>query len=181
MELKKIKYMDTVVSAMENVLKTIKKGDQHILSTIEMVNKKHIEAVRDVRNFAEKNIVSCRIDESSTYNSIFRDIFGFWGDNPIEFLHRDTLTKPKLDRYAFSRQIRGGLYAINDFLRISEPTKKNLVKCPERLRYTLEGYTNIETYKDGTFKIEADEELLNFIKFTRKFIEELDKWEKEKN
>ena len=62
------------------------------------------------------------------------------------------------------------------YTRISPPTKKNLVKCPERLRHDLNEYEKIETYKDGTFKIQADEELLWLIQFIKEFNTKLEKW-----
>ena len=178
MELKKITSMNSVVVAMENALKTIRKGDDHILNGLMLVRNNHSYSVEMVRKIAEENRVSMRIDENTTYHNHFRDIFGFWADNPIEFLNRRNLTEPTLDRYAFSRQILRGLYSIDYYPRISEPTKKNLVKCPERLKYDLDKYEVIQTFKDGDFKIEADEELLWLIKFIKDFKEEVELWAK---
>ncbi len=181
MELTKIKCMNSVVHAMENVLKTIKKGDDHILNCFMIIRNNYSHSVESIRKLAEENRVSMRIDDASTYQNHFRDVFGFWGDNPIEFLSRRSLTEPKLDRYQFARQILRGLYSIENYPRISEPTKKNLVKCPEKLKYDLEAYPHIETYKNGDFKIEADDELLWLIKFIKDFYVEVEHWYKQQN
>ena len=178
MELKKLEHMKSVVEAMNNILNLLAKNDDNlIVEKIKEVNRNYKQDVLDVEKLAEQKRVSIRIEPSSTYLYHFKDVFGFWADSTIEYYNRINLSG-NFDRYNFGRQILRGLYSIEHYPRISEPTKKNLVKCPERLKYDLRAYTTIDTYQNGTFKIEADEELFWLIKFIKDFNKTLEMWQK---
>ena len=184
MKLTKVPGMDSVIKAMQNVLETIENDDEYIVNKLLTMNDNIKKAIIEVQNCAEKNRVSIRQNDHSTVSNHFRDIFGFWADNPVEYYYRPDfyLDQKKMggtfDRYNFARQIIRGLYSIEYYPRISSPTKKNLVKVPERLQYDLKEYPVIEKYANGTFKIEADQELLDFIQYVKDFYTILDRWSK---
>ena len=177
MELIKLKFMANTVSCLNAILETIEQGDDFIISKVKETNQEFQECVSAVETLAKEKNVTIRVNDSSTYSTIFRKNFNFWTESPLIFFHYfDRYTKPKLDRYEMFRQIKGGIYSLDLYTRISKPTKKNLVKCPERLKYDMNEYEKIETYKDGTFKIQADAELLWLIQFINEFNKKLDKW-----
>lgn len=181
MKLTKVPGMDSVIKAMGNVLELINHNDDNmILNKLLLVNSSVKKAIAEVEDLAEKNHVSIRQNDHSTVSNHFRDVFGFWADNPVEYYYRPYffIIYGQFDRYNFARQIIRGLYSIEYYPRISAPTKKNLVKVPEKLQYDLREYPLIERYSNGSFKIEADQELLDFIQYVKDFYAILDKWTK---
>ena len=179
MKLTKVPGMDSVIRAMQNVLETIENDDQYIIDKLLLVNSNVKKAIAEVEDLAKKNNVSIRQNDHSTVSNHFRAVFGFWADNPVEYYHRpDFFISGKFDRYNFARQIIRGLYSIEYYPRISAPTKKNFVKVPEKLQYDLREYPVIERYSNGSFKIEADQELLDFIQYVKDFYAILDRWSK---
>lgn len=180
MKLTKVPGMDSVIRAMQNVLETIENDDEYIVNKLLLVNSNVKKAISEVQALAEKNRVSIRQNDHSTVSNHFRDVFGFWADNPVEYYYREDffLKNGEFDRYYFARQIIRGLYSIEYYPRISAPTKKNFVKAPEKLQYDLREYPVIEKYNNGSFKIEADQELLDFIQYVKDFYAILDRWSK---
>ncbi len=179
MKLTKIPGMDSVIRAMQNVLETIENDDQYIVGKLLLVNSNVKKAIAEVNGLAEKKQVSICQNDHSTVSNHFHVVFGFWANNPIEYYHRpDFFLSGKFDRYNFARQIIRGLYPIEYYPRISVPTKKNFVKVPEKLQYDLREYPVIEKYGNGSFKIEADQELLDFIQYVKDFYAILDRWAK---
>ena len=170
---KRIKYMDNVVENMRTIRNFLKddRSDYTMKCLIDDFNKTLETNIKEVLDFAKEKGVYVREYRDSAASEIFRRCFGFWIDNA----HRTT--SEGYSRDSFRIKIMAGMYTLQYWRKTSKPTKKGIVKCHDRIFGELkDGYPVIERYSSGSFKIQADQELLDLLKEIEEFHTELENW-----
>ena len=168
----RIKYMDNVVQNIRAVRVFLEQdiNDEKMKNLIDDLNREVESRIREVLDFAREKKVSIRENHESTAYTISTNFFGFWINDP----HR--LYSNNYSRYDFARRITDSLYSLRYWKSISKPTKKGVVKCPNRISMELAEYPIIDRFNSGDFKIQADKELLDLLTEIEEFYAAIEKW-----
>ncbi len=168
----RIRYMDNVVRNLRAARVFLEQdiNDEKMKNLIDDLNREVKSSIDEVLNFAKEKRVSIRENHESTAYTISTDFFGFWIDQP----HR--LSSKDYSRYDFARRINNSLYSLRFWKSISKPTKKGVVKCPDRLSMELADYHVIDRFNGGDFKIQADKEVFDLLAEIEEFYAAIEKW-----
>lgn len=168
----RIKYMDNIIRNIRAVRVFLDQdvNDEKMKNLIDDLNREVRSSIDEVLSFAKEKRVTVRENHESTAYTISTDFFGFWINEP----HR--LSSKNYSRYDFSKHITDSLYSLRYWKQVSKPTKKGVVKCPNRISMELADYPVIDRFKDGDFKIQADKELFDLLTEIEEFYVSVDKW-----
>ena len=171
----KIEGMDSAVQNMRNVRKFLDNdpSDVQMKRLIDEFNLVLETSINEVLDFAKQKGVCVHEYPHTSASTIFQRMFGFW----IADAHRTT--SEGYSRGSFRIKIISKMYNhIRPFKKTSKPTKSGIVKCDSEIYANLvKNYHIIERYKNGDFKVKADEELLGLLAEIEEFYTYLENWE----
>ena len=72
------------------------------------------------------------------------------------------------------------MHSLRYWKNISKPTKRGVVKCPNRISMELADYPVIDRFNSGDFKIQADKELFDLLTEIEEFYASIEIWAKKK-